>query len=67
MEIVFQSDWMQVIKKGEKYSIQYNSGDLINSINEIEVTKLDAMKAQESDQSAYEIILKYQNLQQRNT
>ena len=63
MEIIYKSDWMQVVKRGEQYSIQYNSGDLINSVNEIEVSKQDALKAQEGDQSAYEIIIRYQNLQ----
>ncbi len=63
MEIVYKNDWMQIIKKGEQYIIQYNSGDLINSIREIEVSKDDALKAQKSEQNAYEVILKYQNLE----
>jgi len=62
MEIVYKNDWMQIIKKGEQYIIRYNSGDLINSIREIKVLKADALKAQKSEQSAYEVILKYQNL-----
>lgn len=63
MEMVYKNDWMQIIKKGEQYIIQYNSGDLINSIREIEVSKDDALKAQKSEQNAYEVILKYQNLE----
>ncbi len=63
MEIAYKNDWMQIIKKGEQYIIQYNSGDLINSIREIEVSKDDALKAQKSEQNAYEVILKYQNLE----
>ena len=63
MVIVYKNDWMQIIKKGEQYIIQYNSGDLINSIREIEVSKDDALKAQKSEQNAYEVILKYQNLE----
>lgn len=64
METVYKNDWMQIFKKGEQYIIQYNSGDLINSVKEIEVSKSDAIKAKESDQSAYEVIIKYQNLQE---
>lgn len=63
MEIVYKNDWMQIIKKDEQYIIQYNSGDLINSIREIKVSKDDALKAQKSEQNAYEVILKYQNLE----
>ena len=63
MEMVYKNDWMQIIKKGEQYIIQYNSGDLINSIREIKVSKDDALKAQKSEQNAYEVILKYHNLE----
>ena len=63
MEMVYKNDWMQIIKKGEQNIIQYNSGDLINSIREIKVSKDDALKAQKSEQNAYEVILKYQNLE----
>ena len=63
MEIVYKNDWMQITKKGEQYIIQYNSGDLINSIREIKVSKADALEAQKNEQSAYEVILKYQNLE----
>ena len=63
MEMVYKNDWMQIIKESEQYIIQYNSGDLINSIEEIAVSESDAVKAQENEQSAYEIIIKYQNLQ----
>ena len=61
MEIVYENDWMEIVKKGDQYIIRYNSGDLTNSISEAVVSKADAEKAQESDESAYEIILKYQN------
>ena len=60
MEIIFQNDWMQILQDNSKYIIQYNSGDLINSIREVEVSKADAEKAQTSDQNAYEVIIKYQ-------
>ncbi len=63
MEIVYKNDWMQIIKKYEQYIIRYNSGDLINSIREIKVSEADALKAQKNEQSAYEVILKYQNLE----
>lgn len=63
MEIIYKNDWMQIKRKNERYIIQYNTGDLANSINEIEVSKADADRAQESGKCAYEVILKYQNLQ----
>jgi|GEM_PF-2779528 len=70
MEIVFQNDWMKIIKNLDVYIIQYNSGDLTNSVKEVVVSRQEAEIAQESEQSAYDLILKYQNLenkQHRNT
>lgn len=64
MEIINKKDWMQIFKNDDQYIIRYNSGDLINSIKDIVVSKADAQKAGESDQAAYEVILKYQNLDQ---
>lgn len=64
MEVIYEKDWMQIFNNDEQYIIRYNSGDLMNSMRDISVTKADALKAQESDQMAYEIILKYQNLEQ---
>jgi hypothetical protein len=63
MGILYKNDWMLILEEDEKYSIRYNSGDLVNSIKEIVVSKSDAIKAQKSDQNAYEVIIKYQNLQ----
>lgn len=63
MMIIFKNDWMKLMRIEDKYILQYNSGDLINSIKEIEISELDATKAQKDDQSAYEVIIKYQNLE----
>jgi len=70
MEMIFKNDWIKIIKNLDSYIIQYNSGDLTNSVKEVAVSRQDAEIAQESEQSAYEVILKYQNIenkQHRNT
>ena len=41
--------------------IKYNSGDLVDSIQEVKVSEADSHKAQKSDQDAYDVIIKYQN------
>lgn len=61
---------MQIIKKGKQYKQyinKYNSGDLINSLCEIKVLEQDAVKAQQSEQNAFEVILKYQSQQNNFT
>jgi len=60
---IFENDWMRIIKQDDKYVIQYNSGDLTNSTQEIVVSEIDALKIQESPESAYDVIIKYQNLE----
>jgi len=62
MEILFKNDWLQIGKENDSYEISYNSGDHINSIQKIEVSKEDAMLAQQSDRDAENVIIKYQNI-----
>ena len=54
---------MRIIKKDDRYVIQYNSGDITNSTQEIIVSEIDALKAQESPESAYDVIIRHQNLE----
>jgi len=63
MEVIFKTDWMEISKTAGSYKIQYNSGDMINSIKEIEVSEEDAVLAQKNDQEAYNVIIKYQNIE----
>jgi len=61
--MIFENDWMRIIKQDDKCVIQYNSGDLTNSTQEIVVSEKDALKVKASPESAYGVILKYQNLE----
>ena len=62
MNTIFKNDWMEIYTCNNAYFIKYNSGDLINSIREIEVSEEDAKRAQESGEAAYHIILHYDNI-----
>ena len=61
MEVIYENDWMRILKIGTEYLIKYNSGDLVDSIQEVKVSEADSHKAQKSDQDAYDVIIKYQN------
>ena len=63
METLFKNDWLQINKENNSYRILYNSGDLINSVKEIEVSREDALLAQRSDSDAENVIVKYQNIE----
>jgi len=65
MEILFENDWMKIIKQDDKYIIQYDSGDLIGSIQEVVVSESDAKIALESVENADQIIMKYLNIRDR--
>jgi len=60
---MFENDWMRIVMQDDNYVIQYNSGDLANSTQEIVVSEIDALKVQESPESAYDVIIRYQNLE----
>lgn len=63
MELLFSNDWMQILKDEKNYFIQYNSGDHINSIRKVTVSKAEAEAAQHSEKDAESIIIKYQNIE----
>jgi len=63
MEIIFENYWMKIRKAENKYSIQYNSGDLIDSTREIDISEEDAIIAQQSEKDAYNVIIKHQNIE----
>ena len=60
-EIVYESSWMKIEKENNKYKLIYDTGDHIGTIDEIEITKEEAAKAQQGDDAAYQVIIKYQN------
>lgn len=62
MEVVYKTDWMEILKDEEKYYIRYDSGELVSRILKIEVSEEDAKKAQKSEEAAYRVILHYQNM-----
>lgn len=46
-----------IVKRNEKYFIQYDSGGIASWIVENEISLSDVEKAQMSEQSAYEVII----------
>ena len=60
---IFEDFGIQIFSENGKYFIEFDSGELVSKMVEIEVSKEDAEKAQESEQSAYEVIIKYQNIE----
>jgi hypothetical protein len=60
MEKIFDDYGIEVLKEEGKYYIKYDAGEIVQKIDEIEVSEEDAKLAQRSSEDAYVVILKYQ-------
>lgn len=61
MKEVFSDYGIKILKDNGKYFIQFDGGELVEKTVQIEVSGQDAKLAQQSENDAYEIIIKYQN------
>ena len=62
METVFEDYGIIIAKKDNHYFMTYDEGEIVMKDVTIEISYEDAEKAQLSSKSAYEVIIKYQNL-----
>lgn len=63
MITIYKNYWMEIFKDRAMYIIRYNTGDHFNRTKERIVTEEEAMRAQESDDAAMEILDKYDNIE----
>ncbi len=62
MEKIFDDYGIEIFNNEEEYIIRYESGEIACVPEDIKVSKADAEKAQLSAESAYDVVLKYQNM-----
>ena len=62
MKKIFEDYGIEILTKDDKYYIRYDTGEIVGRIDEIEVSEEDSIRAQKSEEDAYHVILKYQNL-----
>jgi MFS family permease len=55
--LIFCDYGVDIIKRGEKFFIRYDSGGIVVKMQEDEITEEEALAAQESEQSAYQVLL----------
>ena len=60
-EIIFSDFGIEILKRSERLYLSYDAGELIVNMKEIEITKEECIKAQKSEDDAYEVILNHQN------
>lgn len=56
-EIVFSDFGIEIFKRGERYFIRYDAGEIAVQFREEEITGEEAARAQESAESAYQVLL----------
>ncbi|RUT44530.1 hypothetical protein EJP82_18130 [Paenibacillus anaericanus] len=61
METLFSGYGIEIIERDKKLFIQYDAGEIVDLMIEVEVTEDESIKAQKSDTDAYEVIIKLQN------
>ena len=57
---IFEDYGIEVLIENGKYLIKYYAGEIVEHVDVVEVSKEDAMRAQNSEDDAYQVILKYQ-------
>ncbi len=63
MITIFKNGYMEILKDESRYVIRYDSGDIGGTIREVEVTEEEAIRAQESDDAAYWVIIHHRNIE----
>ena len=61
MQTIFNDYGIEIGMIENKYIIRIDSGEIASTIEEFEISKEDAEKAQISSQDAYEVLIKLQN------
>lgn len=56
-ETIFSDFGIEIFKRGERYFIRYDAGEIAMQFREDEITEEEAVKAQECEESAYKVLL----------
>jgi hypothetical protein len=63
MEHLYDNHGIEIYKKGERYYLRYDAGELVVQMNEIEITKDEMMQiqSQKSSEELYQYLIKNLN------
>ena len=57
-QYVFSGFGIEIFRRSDRYVLRYDAGELVVQMREIDLSAEDAMLAAQSEQSAYEVILR---------
>lgn len=58
--VIFSDFGVEIFRRGGRFFLRYDSGELVVNMEEIEISEEESFKAQRSEQDAYEVILSHQ-------
>jgi len=61
MEVIFTGYNIEISKENEKYYLTFDEGRFAIKYRTIEITKEEALKAQESAEASYQVVIDFQN------
>ncbi|EOY8403769.1 TPA: hypothetical protein O8T96_003624 [Enterobacter asburiae] len=65
-EVIFTDFGVDIIKRNGEYFIQYDTGTIATIKKESKITPEEALKAQKSENDAYEVIIATQTREGKN-
>jgi hypothetical protein len=60
-ELIFTGYAIEIFKRHGKFFVRYDAGGVVVNIVEKEITEEEAIKAQKSEQDAYEMLIEREN------
>jgi hypothetical protein len=60
-ELVYSGNGVEIFRHGAKLYVRYDEGHFVPEMREGEITAQEALRAQESEQGAYEVLVAVQN------
>lgn len=62
---IFEDYGIILLKREGKFFIRYDAGEIVVQFEEVEVTERQAIRVQQGEQQAYEVLLEVQQKQNR--
>lgn len=60
MKKIFEEYGVEILTEKRKYYVKYDTGEIVEQFDTIEISESDAMRAQLSEKDAYDVILENQ-------
>ncbi len=63
MELIFSGYGVEIHKQEERYFLTFDAGEIVDEYKTFEISQEEAVRAQQSGEDAYRIIIHHQNVE----